>query len=194
MHLGIRQKNNGNYYESHHILPKSLFPLWKNKKSNKVLLTAREHFFCHQLLTKIYPSSQMFFALHAFVSRPNADYKITSKEYERLKIEFRKRSSEVNKGKVMSIESRQKIKESLTGRTLTNEHKKHLSEWVRTDEMKQKMSLAHKGKPSSRRGKILSEETKQRMAAAHRGKSRSEDTKKKISETLKNRRHYVNIM
>lgn len=61
--LGIRAKGNGNYYEAHHILPRSLFPLWENRKSNIVLLTFREHFFCHQLLSKIYPYREMQFAL-----------------------------------------------------------------------------------------------------------------------------------
>lgn len=36
--LGLRKKGNGEYYEPHHILPKSLFPLWKEKNSNIVLL------------------------------------------------------------------------------------------------------------------------------------------------------------
>lgn len=45
MQNGVRKKKNGNYYENHHILPKSLFPLWKDRTSNLVLLTAREHFF-----------------------------------------------------------------------------------------------------------------------------------------------------
>jgi len=82
---GLRSKKIG-YFELHHILPKSLFPLWKNKPSNKVLLTAREHFFCHKLLCKIYPSKEMAYALVAFTTRPNSDYKISSREYERLKI------------------------------------------------------------------------------------------------------------
>ena len=62
-----RSKDNNVYYELHHILPKSLFPLWKTKKSNLVLLTAREHFICHKLLTKIYPSKAMYFALVSFI-------------------------------------------------------------------------------------------------------------------------------
>lgn len=82
---GLRKKGNGNYYEAHHILPRSLFPNWTKRKSNIVLLTAREHFFCHQLLTKIFPSKQMAYVLWAFCNRPNADYKITSREYERIK-------------------------------------------------------------------------------------------------------------
>lgn len=108
-----RHKGDGNYYERHHILPKSLFPLWKNRKSNIVLLTAREHFFCHQLLIKIYPSDKMFYALHSFISRPNADYKITSRDYEKLKKEF----SERIKGHTPNL-----------GRHWTEEQRKHISE------------------------------------------------------------------
>lgn len=40
------------YSETHHILPKSLGGT--NSKCNLVKLTAREHFICHYLLTKIY--------------------------------------------------------------------------------------------------------------------------------------------
>lgn len=60
---GLRKRNTNISYESHHILPKSLFPLWTKRKSNKVPLTLREHYFCHQLLTKIYPTRPMFAAL-----------------------------------------------------------------------------------------------------------------------------------
>lgn len=107
--LGLRNRRNGEYYEAHHILPKSLFPLWKKRKSNVVLLTAREHFFVHELLTKIYPTSQMTYALHAFISRPNADYKITPREYERIKIEFSKLHSERMTGRYVSPETGKKI-------------------------------------------------------------------------------------
>lgn len=116
---GLRKRRNGEYYEAHHILPKSLFPLWKKRKSNIVLLTAREHFFVHELLTKIYPTPQMTYALHAFVSRPNADYKITSREYERIKIEFSKLHSERMTGRYVSPE---------TGKKLSNIRKQYLKD------------------------------------------------------------------
>lgn len=97
MKLGIRPKDiaqkrrdfKNQYFEFHHILPRSLFPNWKKKKFNIVCLTAREHFFCHQLLTKIYPSKEMGFALVSFISylqKKGCDYKITGREYERLRI------------------------------------------------------------------------------------------------------------
>lgn len=40
------------YYENHHIIPKSLGG--SDKKDNIAKLTAREHFICHVLLSKIY--------------------------------------------------------------------------------------------------------------------------------------------
>jgi len=53
-----RKNPNYKYYERHHILPKSLFPQYKdfNKqfKWNKVLLTAKEHILAHILLMKHY--------------------------------------------------------------------------------------------------------------------------------------------
>lgn len=74
------------YYECHHILPKSLFPLWAKRKSNLVLLTAREHFFCHQLLEKIYPNSNMFLALWYLANDGQNNYCIkNSKEYQAIK-------------------------------------------------------------------------------------------------------------
>ena len=107
MQRGIRKRGNGNYYENHHILPKSLFPLWKDRPSNQVLLTAREHFFCHQLLTKIWPGQKMNFALAAFlwgynttnkrgVQRANR-YKMSSREYERLRGQLAKEFSALQK-------------------------------------------------------------------------------------------------
>ena len=82
---GIRKRGNGEYYENHHILPKSLFPLWKNRKPNQVLLTAREHFFCHQLLTKIYPTKEMYSALSIFCKFKQNKRKLASRQYETCK-------------------------------------------------------------------------------------------------------------
>lgn len=84
--LGLRKKGNGEYYERHHILPKSLFPLWETRKSNLVLLTAREHFFCHQLLTKIYPCNEMNTAL--FFMSSSMENKIGSREYSRVSEQY----------------------------------------------------------------------------------------------------------
>ena len=47
-----RTKTPGTMYFEHHIFPRSLYPLLKNKKWNKVYLTSKEHAFAHYLLSK----------------------------------------------------------------------------------------------------------------------------------------------
>ena len=94
--LGKRRKGKGVYYENHHILPKSIFPLWKDKSSNQVLLTAREHYFCHQLLTKIYPVKGMVFALWRLSH--SGKHFVSSRDYERLRSQVSKASSDLNRG------------------------------------------------------------------------------------------------
>lgn len=100
-----RNRKDGNYYEAHHILPRSLFPQYSKIKSNIVLLTAKEHFRCHQLLVKIFPGKEMDYALIAFSTRPNADYGITADEYEKLKKMFSKLQKEKMTGKKKDFES-----------------------------------------------------------------------------------------
>lgn len=93
-----RDTENYVYYEEHHILPKSLFPAWKNRKSNLVLLTAREHFFCHQLL-KIYSSYSMACALFYMCNGNEYQRAVcSSRDYERARIEFSKWNSIKHKG------------------------------------------------------------------------------------------------
>ena len=70
-----RFKGDGNYYERHHIIPKSIGG--NNDEHNLVLLTAKEHFICHHLLTKIYPEND---SLHyAFCMMCNMKNKINKK-------------------------------------------------------------------------------------------------------------------
>lgn len=102
-----RVKSKDQYYESHHIIPKSLGG--NNTKENLVLLTAREHFIIHWLLTKmviVENKMKMFFAFYN-MSRNNKKQKrnLTSRQFEicklynnKIKNKFKTRS--VNKGKI----------------------------------------------------------------------------------------------
>lgn len=90
------------YTENHHIVPRCLGGT--NDKENLVRLTAKEHFICHLLLTKMYPkgSLEYYKMCHAFmmmlVGSKNQQRFITSRNYETLKKEFSKRMSSLNKG------------------------------------------------------------------------------------------------
>lgn len=92
------------YYEKHHIMPKSLYPLWSSRKSNLVKLTAREHLFVHMLLTKIYPKSHEMWSALWYMSckskKEKSNYpKLSLREYERIKVEYARSNSEHLKGK-----------------------------------------------------------------------------------------------
>lgn len=86
------------YYEKHHIIPKCVGGA--DVIDNLVLLTAREHFVAHQLLTKIYPNEHgLVFALRRMCSNNNINHKRNNKEYEWIRKRIAKESSLMQKGK-----------------------------------------------------------------------------------------------
>lgn len=97
-----RQKGDGRYYENHHIYPKCLCNeelsyLVKDSR-NLVLLTAREHYLSHWLLAKVFDDSKMWFAFWNMCNvkgkkMDERKYKISSKFYEKARIEYIKYAS-----------------------------------------------------------------------------------------------------
>jgi len=91
------------YVEKHHIKPKSLGG--DNSKSNLVSLTAREHFICHFLLTKIYKkgSNEWYKMTRAFMmmkmSSLNQNRYFNSHLYETKREDFSLVMSTNQKGK-----------------------------------------------------------------------------------------------
>ena len=82
-----RKRKDGNCYESHHIVPKSLGG--SNHKSNLILLTPREHFISHCLLIRMTVNSQkrsMTYALIRFLGKNIKEdrYKINSRIYQNI--------------------------------------------------------------------------------------------------------------
>ena len=95
------------YCESHHIIPRCMGG--ENRAFNLVWLTAREHYLCHYLLTKmvnINHSSQMALAVF-MMSNGHHDnrYRIPASAYELIK---------------------QNMSKQTTGRKLTEEHKEKI--------------------------------------------------------------------
>lgn len=166
-----RRKGDGTYYELHHILPKSIFPLWKKRKSNLVLLTAREHFFCHQLLEKIYPNSNMFLALW-FLANDGQNKYCSSREYQKLKERYSftekhkqhiKEASQRLWASDKAEEVRDKIKKAraeqknLAWGPRSDESKKHISEATKAamenPELRELLSKKSKEYMNSEKGK-----------------------------------------
>lgn len=123
------------YGEIHHIIPRSLGGT--DDKNNLVKLTAREHFICHLLLTKMVTGSNkrsMTFAVWSLTnldhSKVRGRYKVTSHRYEILKKACAQASSELHKGKSVSEKTKKKLTEYRKGKPSTFKGKTH-SEYSR---------------------------------------------------------------
>lgn len=72
----------GEYYEKHHIIPKCVGGT--NINTNLVLLTAREHYIAHWLLTKIYKDEwKLYYAFYQMSKSNGRGRIISSKQFER---------------------------------------------------------------------------------------------------------------
>lgn len=138
--------------ERHHVVPLSLGGL--NIKSNITVLTAREHFICHLLLTKMTEGlnrRSMCYALHRMTYSKNKyqqkRYQPSSKMYE-----------------IVSKINSQLQSEKQRGKKFTEEHRKNISKVVRgrifTDESRERMSKSRKGKMT----KFYTEERRKEVA------------------------------
>jgi hypothetical protein len=191
------RKLNG-YIERHHIVPKSLNGT--DDKNNLVDLTAREHFICHWLLTKMHTGeakAKMIYALNGMKRNGKCtqryETKITARVYENLKKEFSVVHSATmsgrqanNKGRPMSEAQKIKIRETKASNPFkpTDEWKAALAArrtgQTHSEETKLKMSLSAKGKPKG----PMSEEGKRIRSDAAKGKSKPEGMGAKLSATV----------
>lgn len=133
------------YTEKHHIIPKSLGG--NNSKQNLVILTARQHYICHWLLTK-FVEKQFRFKMYSAFNRMNFKNKtgvvdnfyFNSRAYEFNKIQFSKYMSEFQKHYKKTKEHIEKIASKLRGRPLSEEARLNISK----AKIGQKLSISHK--------------------------------------------------
>ena len=133
------------YTETHHIIPKCLGG--SNESSNLVRLSARQHFICHLLLTKMLKGPErykMAFALNRMLtsSKTHNRYTPSSKIYELSRKLRSEAISSVHKNIPESAESN--LKRSVK--------QKGVPKGPKTEEHKRNLSISKKGKPSKRKG------------------------------------------
>jgi hypothetical protein len=117
LNLVLENNNSGAYVERHHILPKCLFPEYKNSSWNIVKLSARQHFIAHILLYKMFKKNtegygkMLTASLRMKTHNTNNRY-VNSRLYEQVKVKFGKYISE---NRCWSEEHKQRISQKLKG-------------------------------------------------------------------------------
>jgi len=176
------------YSELHHIIPKCMNGT--NEKDNLVYLSAREHFICHLLLTKIYPNNHfLLFSVHRLMYDKQGN-KLNGKSYEWIKI----KNSEIRKS--LNKENCEWIKrqsEKMTGRTKYTHAgvaKMAITLTGRTKENHEgvaKMAETKKGrtKENHEGTKRQSEKMTGRTKYTHAGVAKMSETKSKLSKSDK---------
>ncbi len=137
-HLG-RKKTGQVYFEEHHILPLAMGG--SDAPDNLVMLTAREHFVCHLLLTKMTVGQHQIRMRHAFsfmvLSKSNTHQRMpSSRMYETARIFAKQKRdsawahniSAALKGRPQKPEAVQRMAASLKGRSLSEEHKRKIGQ------------------------------------------------------------------
>lgn len=185
-----RKKSNFilSYYEDHHIIPKCLNG--SDESYNRVLLTAKEHYICHKLLTHIYRGNRKIaLAFHRMTYSKNGNHIKSSRDYNYARELI---------GKIeISEETKSKIKISSTGRT-----------HVCSEKTKNKLRNLYVGKTYKeiygeekanqiilkfsqlRKGIKKSEEHKNKIRNSHYGIFPSKESIQKNSESNKNSIRY----
>lgn len=167
----MHRSKKDSYFESHHIVPRCLGG--DNKKTNLVLLTAKEHYICHLLLIKMTEGkarSKMCLGLKCLSQMKNHKQhrKTTSRMFERFRIEANKAISEnharlsgpanpqygkpsPNRGVKMSDEQKNKISNALKNHERSETHKQSL---IENHRCRKGHSVWNKGKKLGQNGSI----------------------------------------
>lgn len=172
---GIEQKQPG--YECHHIIPRSLGGT--DDKTNLTIITAREHFICHWLLIKIYPTGEEHWKMINALRMMRAEgphqqrynTKITGRVYANIREEHARLQSERVSGDrngAKKPEARQKVRESKLGKKRD----------PFTDEWLGNLSSNHKSKKPDFDG-THSEDTKKKIGDRIRGRKQTDEEKER---------------
>lgn len=173
----IAKKILGNI-DDHHIIPKSIGGT--NNRDNMVYLTLREHYIAHRLLIKMTTGddkSRMFYAFWRMST--TGRYKLSSRTYEIIKNQNARSHSERMSGTNNPFYGKHHSPE-----TVENiKNRNRLYRW--SEDTRARMIGKTSGDKNGMFGKNHSDEAKSKMSAAATERECSQETKNKISKSLK---------
>jgi hypothetical protein len=178
-----RVKNGDVYHEAHHIIPSCLggdgkCSQWRYHP-NIVLLTAKEHFLAHRLLYFLNPQNpKLVYAYWAMctLTENGRDYKISAREYSRIREDYSKFKSEELKG-------------TMTGELNPFFGKKHDPAWIEQHARYLSENFSGSNSPNFGKKRTLDSKAKQgqtrkekNLPSSMKGKTHKEESKKLMSE------------
>ena len=176
--LAAQKKQSTGYVEKHHIVPRSLGGT--DSEYNIVSLSAREHFVCHMLLTRITSGHHqvlMRFALGKFIqTAPGQERSFTSWEYNKI----REAISQARTGRKHSDDARKKMSDKRKGRAPWN---KGIKQGPHSEESNKNRSATLAGRKRSPEFCLKVSEGKKGHKSGMTGKKHSDDTIQKIKES-----------
>ncbi len=165
------------YSELHHIVPKSIGGTDSN--NNLVHLTAKEHFICHRLLTKITigtDRAKMIYTVMLMAANNRLKHRVTARTYETIKTEFSIVCSDRMKTNNPSkrIEVKLKMRMAKLGKPLSEASLK------KREETRKKR--IESGQITYKKGRVQPIEEKNKRAASLKGHVVSENTRRLIGD------------
>jgi hypothetical protein len=199
----IKLRKKGEYFEAHHIVPKSMGGGGKEreyKHPNLVMLTAREHYIAHALLWLICGTYEMAlaFKLMSKIKRDGKKIKhvVSSRMYEEVRLylnnidvspETREKISKANSGKKRSPEHIEQMRQAQLGKKKSTETKEKIK---RSNLLYRKLFPEHiEQMRQARLGKRRSSESKEKIRQAHLGKKLSPEHVEKIRQSHLGKKH-----
>jgi len=170
----IRVKKKGIYYESHHIIPKSLGGV------EEVLLTAKEHYICHLLLCKMVAGKNKHKMINGLIkmafSKSKEQKRYTSRNYSLVRKLIAQKNSEMFKG----VPKSETVKQNMRGRSGT---------WIRTKKHNIKNSQIQKKRFETIPGTFYGKKHKPETIEKYKNDERRKHYKNTVA---KGRKHYNN--
>jgi len=218
-----RPFSNDVYTERHHIIPQSFYKSrsktgWLsgdyNSKTNLINLTAKEHYICHLLLTKMTQGislHKMVYALRRFAHSPKTKQFINSRTYELISKlqsksmtgracppETREKIRQANLKRLpASFETRQKLSQAARLRKgFTPEGKSRVVESnknrIWTEESKEKLRIA-RARQVERQGDTMTVAAREKLSRAAKGRKLSKEHIEKIVAANKGKKRSEEI-